>query len=447
MVHDRPDDLREGQRQHRQIDAGEADREPAEQQRAGAGRDRRDQQGERHVGGEELDQQAGPIGAEAEIGGVAERVHASRSHDEMQAGREDHRDQHVDAEHEHVGVPGLDQRQEDQTDQQRRARKLEGGGGRADRIVLGGRIAHRDLRTAQQAIRPHDQDHRHHQEFGDQRELGEIDREAAEVDHADADAQRLDLGDDDGSEISAGDRSHAADHHDHEGVAQDGEVHRQVGGLARELQRAAKAGEERAAGEHRGEQQRLIDAERADHLAVLGGGADEASEAGLGLQQVEQEEDERTGEEQEQVVGRKAAVEDLDRAAQARRARAEQVLVAPDPERGVVDDQQHREGREQLEEFGRLVDAPQQQDFDRGADRRDRKRREQQAAPESETATDLGRNAVGDVDAQHVERTVRDVHDPRHAEDQRQAGADEEQAGGGGEPVERLKQEGVERHR
>ena len=117
-----------------------------------------------------------------------------------------------------------------------------------------GDAAHRGLRPSEQAVGPHDQHHRHHQEFGDQRELGEVDREAAEIDDADADAQRLDLGDDDGGEIGAGDRAHAADHDDHEGVADHDQVHREIGRLARDLQRAAEAGEQRAAGEHGGEQ-------------------------------------------------------------------------------------------------------------------------------------------------------------------------------------------------
>ena len=73
-------------------------------------------------------------------------------------------------------------------------------------------------------------------------------------------------------------------------------------------------------------------------------------------------------------------------------------------------------------------------------------RREDEAAPEAEAAADLGGDAVGNVDAQHVERAVGDIDDAADAEDQRQAGADEEQAGSGGQAVERLEEEGVERH-
>ena len=41
---------------------------------------------------------------------------------------------------------------------------------------------------------------------------------------------------------------------------------------------------------------------------------------------------------------------------------------------------------------------------------------------------------------------MRDIDDAGDAEDQRQPGRDEEQAGGGGESVERLEEEGVEGH-
>ena len=87
--------------------------------------------------------------------------------------------------------------------------------------------------------------------------------------------------------------------------------------------------------------------------------------------EVQADQHDRPDDDQEQVVAREAAIENLDRPAQARRARPEQVFVAPDPERRVVDDQQHREGGEQLEQLRRLVDAPQQQDLDQRADRRD----------------------------------------------------------------------------
>ena len=48
---------------------------------------------------------------------------------------------------------------------------------------------------------------------------------------------------------------------------------------------------------------------------------------------------------------------------------------------------------------------------------------------------------VGDVDAEHVERAVREVDDARDAEDQRQPGRDQEQRRRAGQPVEQLDEE------
>ena len=115
LENDRPDDLREGERQHGEIDAGKPHGEPAEQQRAERGRDRRERQRHAHRRREPFHGKRRAIGAEAEISGVAEGMHAARPHDEMQAGREQHRDQHIDAEHERVGLRARQQRQHSKT--------------------------------------------------------------------------------------------------------------------------------------------------------------------------------------------------------------------------------------------------------------------------------------------------------------------------------------------
>src|SRR5271154_1959142 len=88
LKRDRPGDLREGERQHGEIDAGEPHAEPAEQKRAGeAAADSRPQPGP-HAAPEELDPERGAIGAEAEIGGVPERDQPAGADQEMQAGGE-----------------------------------------------------------------------------------------------------------------------------------------------------------------------------------------------------------------------------------------------------------------------------------------------------------------------------------------------------------------------
>ena len=207
---------------------------------------------------------------------------------------------------------------------------------------------------AEQAPGPQDQHHRHDDELGDQGELRV----------AQADAERLDLADQQRGEECAGNRAQAADHHDHEGVRDDRQVDLEVRRLARDGERAAEAGERRAEREHAGEQPALVHAERAGHLAVLGRGAHQDAPARPRQQQVQRDEDHRPERDQEQVVLRETPAGDVDRAGQAGRARPEQVLRSPGPEREILDDQHQREGGEELQQLRRAVDPPQEKNLD-----------------------------------------------------------------------------------
>ena len=106
-----------------------------------------------------------------------------------------------------------------------------------------------------------------------------------QVHRADADAEGLGDADQDGGQERAADAAQPAHDGDHEGVGDDGEIEIEVGGLARDLQRAAQAGQHGAGEEHRGEELGLIDAERAHHLAVLGGRPHQRAPARAGEQQ------------------------------------------------------------------------------------------------------------------------------------------------------------------
>src|SRR6266404_2296269 len=155
---------------------------------------------------------------------------------------------------------------------------------------------------------------------------------------------------------------------------------------------------------------------------------------------------ERTDDDQEKVVARKVAPENFDRAAQARSARPEQVFGSPHVLRRVVDDQDQREGGEQLEQLRRLIDAAQQQHLDQRPERRHQHTGGGDAAPEAERAAHLGGESRGEIEPQHVERAVGDIDDAGDAENERQPGAHEKQARRRGEPVERLKEEGLKSH-
>ena len=104
------------------------------------------------------------------------------------------------------------------------------------------------------------------------------------------------------------------------------QIHGQHRRLARDLDCAAEAGEKRAEREHAGEQPRLVHAQGAGHLAVLGSGAHQRAPARAREQQPQQDQHHRTEHDQEQVVLRKLPSRDFDRASQTRRARSEQIL-------------------------------------------------------------------------------------------------------------------------
>jgi hypothetical protein len=183
-----------------------------------------------------------------------------------------------------------------------------------------------------------------------------------------------------------------------------------------------------------------------DHLAVLRRRAHQRAPARLAEQDEEQAEHDRPDGDQEQLVGGEAVAEQDDEAPEPRRAGAELVLRAPDRERDVLDHQHYPEGGEELEQLRGLVDVPEDDDLDRDAQEPDPESGEGDAAPE---AQGVGRaesvdERPGEVGAQHVEGAVREVHDPGDAEDDRQAGRDQEQGRGRGEAVQGLGEDEVD---
>ena len=373
---------------------------------------------------------------------MAERHHAGRPHDEMQRDREQGEADDVGQQDRRIAIgdPGHDEEQR-QPDQ----RKAPGRHGKGRR-GLGGDALGR-LRPPQQAIGPHDQHQRHDQEFDDQSQLGEGDLDAEPGDRADADAEGLGDADDHRRQEGAADAAEPAHDGDDEGVGDDGEIELEVGGLARDLQGPAQPRQHRAHEEDRGEKLGLVDAQSAHHLAILCGGPHQRAPARSRQQQPDCGQHHRTDRDQEQIIGRHALAHDLDGVGQARCPRAHEIFGAPGEQRDVLDHQDDGEGRQKLEKLGRAVDPPQHQQLDQDTDQPHRQGREHDRAPEAQgcAAQQLDQR-IGAVEAQHVERTVREVHDPRDAEDQRQAGRHQEQRRGGGQPVQELDEDGGEGH-
>ena len=371
---------------------------------------------------------------------MAERMHAGRSHDEVQAGGKQRSGQQVDRQHRDIRAAGSGKRQQQQADsrqpgstQQQPAR---GAKRRLDRrAVAAGR-----LRPPHQAPGPPHQHDSHHQKLSHQRELGKTEINAKGMDRAQSDAHRLDLSNQQRGDIGAGDRAHAADHDDDECVANGQQVEVERGRLARQLQRAAQAREHRAEREHTGEQPGLVHAERTDHLAILRRRAHQHAPAGALEQQPQRAQHQRASDDQQQIVAGKAPAQDVDRTGQPRRTGSQQILGPPQPQRRVLDHQHQREGREQLEQLGRAVDPAQHDHLDQRADRTGGERRQRQCGPKAQPRAQALHQAVGDVDAQHEKRTVGEIDDARDTEDQRQPGRDQEQRRRAGQAVEQLNQ-------
>ena len=341
----------------------------------------------------------------------------------MQGDGKQHEDHDLDRQHEReIADNGRNDQVRHRQKQQKRehegageaqapAGRAQRGLGRLDNAVAG------NFRPAEQAPGPEDQDHRHDQEHQDQRAVGE-----------NLDAEGLEQADQDGGEEGPADAAHTADHHDDEGRRDDVEIHQQVGAALGQLDRPAEPGQRRAEEQHAGEQPALVDAEGGDHLAVEGRRAHQRAPARAVEQQPQAGQHERRDRDQHEIVFRQALAEDRDRAGETGRARTDQVFRTPDPQGDILDDQDHAEGRDQLEQFRRPVDAAQQQDLHRHADQADRGRGKQDGDPETDrAAADRGDRGHADIGAQHVEGAVGEVHDPRDAEDDRKAGRNEEQ--------------------
>ena len=426
LERDRPDDLRKGERQHRKIDAGELHAEEAEHgctqaAEQGAEQQRDDHRQPRHFG-EERD----AIGAEPEIGGVAERGEPADRHQEMQARGKDHEDRDLGADGERVIAGDEGQHRGERQSGQRGDAFIRGH--RPPRIDRQSRRAARGrLGLSEQAPGPHDQHHGHDEEDEDDGDFWK-----------DQDAKGVELGDQHGRDKGADDAAEAADHDHDEHFDDDAQVHGVMHGIARDLQRAAERREEDADGEHRGEQPFLIDAERCDHVAVLRRGAHQNAPAGALEQKVEDAEHDRAEHDQEQIVGRDILAEEIDRALEAGRAAADQIVRAPDQHHEVLHHQRQAEGGEQLEQFRRMIDPAQQHHLDQHAEDGDDKGGDDDAAPKAERAGKALGQRERDIGADHVEGAMGEIDDAGDAEDDREAGRHQEQRCRAGETGQEL---------
>ena len=218
-----------------------------------------------------------------------------------------------------------------------------------------------------------------------------------------------------------------------------------VDGVPRDLQRPAERGKKDAERKHAGEQPFLIDAERGDHVAILRRGADQHTPARALEQQPEDSEHHRPEHDQEQIVTRDVLTEEVDGTFKSGRAAAEHVARSPDQHDEVFHHQRQAEGGEQLKQFRRMVDPAQQDHLDDHADRGDDQRGRNDAGPETERTGEAFGQRERQIGAEHIERAMGEIDDPRHAEDDRQARRDQKQRRRAGKAGQEL--DDIEGHR
>ena len=131
---DRPDDLREGERQHGEIDLGETHAEEAEHQCAKRRAERRGRQRDRERHRIGLHQDAADVGADAEIGDVTERDEAGGAEQQVEAHREQRADRDLRREE------GVVARADPRDGQRQRRRRRASTGMRRARLVADGFI-------------------------------------------------------------------------------------------------------------------------------------------------------------------------------------------------------------------------------------------------------------------------------------------------------------------
>ncbi len=164
----------------------------------------------------------------------------------------------------------------------------------ADDDVADGERSLHLLGGRKQPFRPHHQHDRHQQvdqHRGQRRRRGRggggAQNRAQQIGQEGA-AERVDHADEDRGHERAADRADAADDDDDEGEDQDVLAHADLHGEDRRLHQPGKAGERRAEAEHQRVEQLDVDAERADHFAVRGAGADQHADARAHHHDIEQ---------------------------------------------------------------------------------------------------------------------------------------------------------------
>ena len=217
-------------------------------------------------------------------------------------------------------------------------------------------------------------------------------------------------------QISPGDAPKPANDDDHKDFRDHGQIHVQRDCLTRKLQGAPKPGQKRAKNKNRCEQQALVDTKSTNHFAVKCCRSHQCSPARAVENKPDNSQHDWTNANEKQLIGREAIAQNKHKTAEPRRARPQFVFRPPCVKRDVLDHQHNAERGEQLKKLRCLVNPAQNNHFNHSAEYSNATGCQHNAAPETNRrlATDGIDDAERNICAQHIERTVRKVDDPRN---------------------------------
>ena len=177
--------------------------------------------------------------------------------------------------------------------------------------------------------------------------------------------------------------AHAADNNHNKCFGDDIDVHLQIGGVLRYLQRTRQASKKAPEKNDACEQKALIDSKRRRHFAVLRGSPDEDAPSSPMQDEPNGREHERSDGDQRKVVFGKELTGEFDGAAQPGRARREDFVGPPDRLHQILNNQDDREGGDNLEQSGGSINPPEYQNLHQDPDETDDNGGADNADPES----------------------------------------------------------------
>ena len=367
------------------------------------------------------------IGATAKIGRMPKADQAPQAQQKMQRGGKEAKDQNIGRQNLRKARAIKRQRRQGRNARRHQQPHLQACG--FDRALWLAHLAMlaRHLFAAKQPIRADHQHQHHHHKHQHQCRLRQIGY-AKDVQHRDNHRRQ----------IGARQRPHATNYHHHEHGCQNVEIHHQISATFWQLQRPAQTGQRRAQRKNARKQPRLVYAQGAHHLAVLGGGAHQNAQPGFGDQIPKAQRHKGGDNQQGDVIFGNRLAQNKHHAAQPRGTRAQQVFGAPDHQRQILDYQDHAKCGHQLKQLGRAVDRAQNQHFHDHAQQAHSQARQQNGPPKPNSPRQHLHQGVAHIGADHVKRSMGKIDNAGYAKDQAKPRCHHEKGARIGKPCQQL---------